>query len=420
MFILLLSCSDRQEVVYSDLTRWDDELWNGIFTPNDTLPRIILDNLNIMDTEKMSAEEEALFCLLYTRALDMADYSFQSDSIINRSVELFKDKGNLFDYARALLYQGIVRYRIDVRDTSALSCFKEAEKIFKKSGKEDIRFCSLLYSYLGDYYLWTYDFKNAFEYLDRSDDREAYYLSLASGYHNMEKRDSALSYADSLFTKLAGTKEPERYKYYDFLADLFSDYGQDNRAKESSDSAYSSFRQYAEGVTAQKVSELEHKYDIAEKQYEIDRLRQFRIIWIISIVLSSIIAILSVTLYVRNLRQQKEKERSRNVINKLLLSICSIYPSFKKVMEHPVNQDEKQSFNDYKKSLKQIDSSLKKNISKIINEGLSGDTSFSEQERAVIFLLNEGFERKEISVILNISPDSVRTVISNIKAKNRR
>ncbi|MHB9054869.1 MAG: tetratricopeptide repeat protein [Paludibacteraceae bacterium] len=166
--LILLSCQSNQDTTdYNLLAALDDRL--------DANSEAVLDSLNRINPDKLSSDNKAYYYLIEIIAKDRTCYQFTSDSIITRTVNsfsLYRDRHSGI-YARSLLYQGLVRFRMGIKDSTAYLPIKEAKLIFSKLNPPDMKnqfFCC--------YYLGSIHIQNSNSVLSEKYFNEA--LSFAS------------------------------------------------------------------------------------------------------------------------------------------------------------------------------------------------------------------------------------------------
>ncbi|WP_298649894.1 hypothetical protein [uncultured Proteiniphilum sp.] len=118
--LVLFSCNrERNESSSLRLQQWDILC--------DSLPEAIRDSLNTMDPRDLSPDSRAWYGLLKTITDDKTYTLFTSDSLIN-SVENYYQRHNQEsrNHIRSLIYQGIVRVRMGVTDSTAYEPLKKA------------------------------------------------------------------------------------------------------------------------------------------------------------------------------------------------------------------------------------------------------------------------------------------------------
>ena len=112
----------------------------------------IADSLKAINPKQLSSFNRACYQLLDVIAKDKACYTFTSDSLINSTVKTLSHYKREFprNYARALMYQGLVRYRMGKTDSTAFIPIKEAISFFNTDDKQSMSNKCLCYYYLGE------------------------------------------------------------------------------------------------------------------------------------------------------------------------------------------------------------------------------------------------------------------------------
>lgn len=130
-----------------------------------TDPKLVLENLEADTLHKYKGGDEAYYNLLLTMARDKNYYQFDNDSLISVSQKWFSHSRDLYNQARSTLYLGLVRYRVDTRDTSIPGLLLDAEKVLTESGINDLSVAALIESYLGVLYYRESEYLNAEKHL---------------------------------------------------------------------------------------------------------------------------------------------------------------------------------------------------------------------------------------------------------------
>lgn len=165
LFILLLACDNKQnDTIYTRLLSWDALI--------DSIPQQISDSLKIINPENLSRSNRAYHALLTTVADDKNYVSFSNDSTITDARNYYEtyDPENE-NYIRALVYQGIVRSRKGISDSTAFEPLKQAAHAFEERGCVNPSLGYLVYYFLGDihynnqnYHLANQYFNNTLKY----------------------------------------------------------------------------------------------------------------------------------------------------------------------------------------------------------------------------------------------------------------
>lgn len=117
----------------------------------DSLPAAAADSLATLHPKDFSRHNRAYYGLLTTIADDKTYTVFTSDSLINSVENYFRRHEKESDnHLRALIYQGIVRIRMGIADSTAYIPLKDAEALYlnRKNAIPSIGY--MLYYHLGD------------------------------------------------------------------------------------------------------------------------------------------------------------------------------------------------------------------------------------------------------------------------------
>ena len=116
-----------------------------------TQPELVSDSLPCIDFGKLSAYNKAYYQLIDIIAKDKSCFNFTSDSLISHTVDQMSKyrKTQPHRYARALMYQGVVRYRMQITDSTAYLPLKDAAIILSSITPPDLRNSYLCFYYVG-------------------------------------------------------------------------------------------------------------------------------------------------------------------------------------------------------------------------------------------------------------------------------
>ena len=117
--------------VFQHLTELDAQL--------DTQPRQVSDSLKTLDVNEFSRSNRVYYNLLKVISDDKTYANFTSDSLINAVNDYYRlhDRKNR-NYIRSLAYQGIIRTRMGVKDSTVFEPLKEANRLFQSMEVPDI------------------------------------------------------------------------------------------------------------------------------------------------------------------------------------------------------------------------------------------------------------------------------------------
>ena len=160
--VLFIACNGRENnEIRKMLARWDTLL--------EKEPSAISDSLNRIDPGTLSRENRAYYSLLKTIADDKTYYEFKSDSLISKAVDFYhlhEPYGN--NYIRALTYQGIVRTRMGITDSTVYEPLKKADHIFHTQKNPDPAIGYILHYFLGNTHYYNGNFELAGKYFQES------------------------------------------------------------------------------------------------------------------------------------------------------------------------------------------------------------------------------------------------------------
>lgn len=203
LFIAVLFSCNRveNEAIAARLAQWDEVA--------EKQPRAIQDSLATLNPKKLSHANHARYGLLKTIADDKTYSPFTSDSMINQVVHYFGRHGKGGDHhIRSLVYQGIVRYRMGITNSTVFTPLKEAEQLYMKQKQPNLNTGYLLYFYLGELLSHNADYAIAGNYFNKAlqlskqkkDSIHIFDTYLALFWNEMEQEnfDGGKLYLDSL------------------------------------------------------------------------------------------------------------------------------------------------------------------------------------------------------------------------------
>ena len=173
-------------------------------------PEASADSLKQIHPARLSHFNRGYYQLLKVIALDKTYYNFTSDSLINATVHMLSRHKRAYPrtYARSLLYQGLVRYRMGVTDSTAYEPIKEAADLLEVKKINDPLLSYFCYHYLGllhnennnpSYSILYYEkaIKNIKQYGDKNYLLMTYF-EITWTYLKTNKIDAAKQYIDTL------------------------------------------------------------------------------------------------------------------------------------------------------------------------------------------------------------------------------
>lgn len=200
--VVYSSCSSKpDEHVYQRLSQWDSMV--------DSLPQRVSDSLRLINPENLDRSSKAYYGLLKVISDDKTFINFTNDSLINSVTDYYRfhdPKNN--HYIRALAYQGIVRTRIGVKDSTVYEPLREAGKLFASMDEPNPSLGYLISYFLGNIHYNNRNYTSADEYFRRTlnyaqEERDSVhlfdtYLALYWNEMRQEKFDRGKLYLDTL------------------------------------------------------------------------------------------------------------------------------------------------------------------------------------------------------------------------------
>lgn len=184
----------------------------------DSSPQQVVDSLNTIDTDNLSRHNQAHYNLLKVISDDKTYVNFTSDSLINSVSEYYRlNDPKSKNYIRALAYQGIVRTRMGVRDSTVYEPLREADKLLETMTPQDPSLGYLVNYFLGNVHYINRNYPTADNYFQRTlsfakeeeDSIHIFDTYLALYWNEMEQRNYDkgvfyLDYMSSFYNKLPG------------------------------------------------------------------------------------------------------------------------------------------------------------------------------------------------------------------------
>ncbi|MEL7598734.1 MAG: hypothetical protein AAGU18_01350 [Proteiniphilum sp.] len=175
----------------------------------DTAPEKVSDSLKLIDYNSLSRSNKAYYNLLKVISDDKTYVNFTSDSLINTVSDYYRmhDKNNR-NYIRSLAYQGIVRTRMGVKDSTVFEPLREADKLLKTMSPVDPSLGYLVNYFLGNIHYNNRNYTTANDYFQRAlanarredDSTHVFDTHLALYWNEMQQKDFVKGklYLDSL------------------------------------------------------------------------------------------------------------------------------------------------------------------------------------------------------------------------------
>lgn len=172
-FVLLFAACNRERnrTMLIRLQQWDEI--------SDDNPEALNDSLQQVNPADLSRLNKAYYGLLKTIADDKTFVPFSSDSLINETEkQLQRHQRGSELHIRSLIYQGIVRYRIGVTDSTMFVPLKNAEQLYANLQPPNPKIGYLMYYYLG----------KTLEHNDNDEEAAPYYRKALQSAENEENK----------------------------------------------------------------------------------------------------------------------------------------------------------------------------------------------------------------------------------------
>ncbi len=211
IIVLGTSCDNGSDkAMLQRLTTWDAVI--------DSLPAQISDSLKTLDENQLSRANKTYYHLLKVIADDKTYVNFTSDSLINSVSDYYRTHDpKSKNYIRALAYQGIVRTRMGVKDSTVFEPLKEADRLFQSMVPPDPSLGYLINYFLGNIHYNNRNYPTANDYFlqtlgyarQENDSIHLFDTFLALYWNEMQQKDlrKGKMYLDSLssyYNKLPG------------------------------------------------------------------------------------------------------------------------------------------------------------------------------------------------------------------------
>ena len=196
------SCEKANDkMLFDKLRSWDSMI--------DSIPYAISDSLQLMDYYDLSRSNRAYYNLLKVISDDKTYVNFSNDSTINSVAIYYKghDPQNS-NYIRALAYQGIVRTRMGVKDSTVYEPLREADRLLKSMPESDPSLGYLINYFLGNVHYNNRNYSSASQYFqtalnyanEEDDSTHVFDTYLAFFWNEMQHKnlDKSKLYLDSL------------------------------------------------------------------------------------------------------------------------------------------------------------------------------------------------------------------------------
>lgn len=163
--LLIISCNPQQAVNYDQASITSlKELEKKLYSNNSSIiDSIILINKTISDKNTYAYAN-----LLHAIAHEQKFGIYQNDSLIWDAAQFFKQSGDNYNYARALLYTSIAQYSKARTDSTAFHNLSLTQTLFNKHNINEHNLYATLYLYLGRFYRYNISYEEALQFLEKS------------------------------------------------------------------------------------------------------------------------------------------------------------------------------------------------------------------------------------------------------------
>ena len=213
VMLLLFATSCNKGGDEEMLTRLN--LWDAML---DHDAQRVADSLKTIDREELSRAGRAYYDLLKVISDDKTYVNFTSDSLINAVSEYYrKTEPENTNFIRALAYQGIVRTRLGVKDSTVYEPLREAGMLLSDRPGADPSLGYMIHYFLGNIHYNNWNFTSANDYFQNalsfarveSDSIHVFDAFLAlywneMGQKNFDKSKQYLDTLSSFYNKLPG------------------------------------------------------------------------------------------------------------------------------------------------------------------------------------------------------------------------
>lgn len=187
--------------VHLSLSSWDKMI--------DSNPKLVSDSLKTLENANLNRSNRAYYSLLKVISDDKTYVNFTSDSLINSATNYYQthDHKNA-NLIRSLAYQGIVRTRMGVKDSTVYEPLREADMLLSSTSDQDPRLGYLINYFLGNIHHNSRNYTSANHHFLRTlgfahEEKDSIHMFdsyLALFWNEMQQRniEKGKSYLDSL------------------------------------------------------------------------------------------------------------------------------------------------------------------------------------------------------------------------------
>lgn len=362
---------------------------------------------------------------------DRENYNISRDYYIKAS-DIFKAMANADRYVSAKRNQAWC-YLSTGEYEAAYAILQELDKPDELSQ----RALSQVYNTYCGYYTAKKEYSKAIEYnkLDfslknvpkSSEDTVTHYYSLIQNYCKIGQTDSATHYAGQL-QQLLHSNNPNNHFYYLAISKAYREAGLESLGLEYLSKAYYCLRSNIYHHSQQRILELEKKYDLSRKEFELMQATQEkkRLLVAAGILLLIIIAMAITIIQHKQLLKQKalliqEEKEHFATVNVLQRKALNLYPKFIEIFSIFHQEHYKMEVQeDLNRAVDVLKSKLIGELSSLFpaQKDKAGYEHLSEKEYLVFLLTEYNFSNEDIANFLLITEANVRSTKSKIKRKS--
>jgi len=192
--------------------------------------------------------------------------------------------------------------------------------------------------------------------------------------------------------------------------------------------AYFSLRSNIYDNSQQRILELEKKYDMSRKEYELMKARQEKKLFVAFFAITVLVFIITIIVTYQHRQIQKQKnlliqEEKEHIakINVLQKKAINLFPSFVQISNTVLQRNYSLELQeDMDKAIFSLKVALINELSSIfpVEKDSIDYENLSEKEQLIFLLTEFGFSNAEIATILLITEANVRSTKSKIKKKS--
>jgi DNA-binding CsgD family transcriptional regulator len=221
---------------------------------------------------------------------------------------------------------------------------------------------------------------------------------------------------------------PNNHFYFIGMSDAYDQAEMSDIGNEYLRKAYFSLRSNIYDNSQQRILELEKKYDMSRKEYELMKARQEKKLFVAFFAITVLVFIITIIVTYQHRQIQKQKnlliqEEKEHIakINVLQKKAINLFPSFVQISNTVLQRNYSLELQeDMDKAIFSLKVALINELSSIfpVEKDSIDYENLSEKEQLIFLLTEFGFSNAEIATILLITEANVRSTKSKIKKKS--